>query len=500
MIPPIYTTVSNADIKPCGSKCQVIKSEPIPLLRDKYLGEYRTELEKAKVRKNLGIADEASLLWGNIDGTIEEQKDLVQYIEQKWTYKNDDFEDITTVKEALDYSLFFISQYESNTEDIEELKQSIDSVKSSISELQTNLEEEINSNKDSISNLQDQIETINQEIVKINESILNIDVDKNILNWVKKSLSNSKTRELKEDETLEVIISQQEDNAIQLLQQNISEEGEEPEYVTLPGLYVKNLEPKIEEVQEDVKQSTIYQTELPEETESSVLQGTTVKQLKGKQFNEIIDALLFPTVVRDLIQPQLYYSVTQNIVEVGSPNINPTLIFVKNDAGNESSRQETVSYNDEVLESLETYTSIGDYVYKGIVEYEAGEYLVDNKGEVTEIRIEAGSIEASTTVTATYPWYAGNVSQVQKQTLVPFNQPTSTIEISLTGQAVIKLPGSKSELSMFKVDGGLGFLDVDLTGWETSTEQIQDFTYKVWTKKDSYSSILPHQLKFTLIE
>jgi hypothetical protein len=35
------------------------------------LGEYRTELEKAKVRKNLGIADEISLQWGNISGFIE---------------------------------------------------------------------------------------------------------------------------------------------------------------------------------------------------------------------------------------------------------------------------------------------------------------------------------------------------------------------------------------------------------------------------------------------
>ena len=47
MIQPIYTSVSNADIKPCGKKGHLIKSEPIPLLRDNYLGEYRTELEKS---------------------------------------------------------------------------------------------------------------------------------------------------------------------------------------------------------------------------------------------------------------------------------------------------------------------------------------------------------------------------------------------------------------------------------------------------------------------
>jgi hypothetical protein len=41
------------------------------LLKDKFLGEYRTALEKAKVRKNLGIADNETLEWGNITGIIE---------------------------------------------------------------------------------------------------------------------------------------------------------------------------------------------------------------------------------------------------------------------------------------------------------------------------------------------------------------------------------------------------------------------------------------------
>lgn len=529
MIQSIYTSVNNADLVPCGKKGTTIKSEPIPLLRNNFLSEYRTELEKAKVRKNLGIADEASLIWGNIDGTIEEQKDLIQYIKQKWAYTSDVSEDIQTVKDALDYALFFISQYEANTEEIAELNQKIEYLKQLISETEKSLQKGINANTESINTINQNIEDINRKIEDINSNIENIDVDKNILNWIKNSLEDSKTIELKDDTTLEVILSQQEDNAIKLLQQQELSEGQEPsDHPIVPGLYVKNLEPlvinnsrdiknieseqkqiniKIEQntesitnIQENISSLSVYETELPDETESSVLQGTTVEKLKGKNFNEIIDTLLFPTVVRDLIQPQLYYTVTQNIVEVGTPNINPTLVFVKNDAGNESSRKETVSYNDEVLESLETYSLIGDYIYKGIVEYEAGKYLVDNKGEVTEIRIEAGSIEASTKVTATYPWYAGNTSQVQKQTLVPFNQPTSTIEISLTGQAVIKLPGSKTQLSMFKVDGGLGYLDVDLTGWDTSTENISGFTYKVWTKKDSYSAILPHQLKFTLIQ
>lgn len=511
MIQSIYTSVNNADIVPCGKKGTIIKSEPIPLLRDNYLGEYRTQLEKAKVRKNLGIADEVSLLWGNIQGTIEEQEDLVRYIEQKWAYTSDVSEDINTVKEALDYALYFISRYKSNDEDIEELKIEIGNVKASIEVLRKELQEEIDSNKQGINNISLEIDKINERIQEINSSIENIDVDKNISNWIKKSLTNSKTIELKEDETLEVIISDQEDNAIQLLQQDISEEGEEPEYITLKGLYVKNLEPKITETQEsiqkvqedlelNIEQSTIYQTELSDDIESSVLQGTTVGSLKGKQFNEIIDALLFPTTVRDLIYPELYYSFTSQIVEVGTANLNPTLTFVKHDAGEETERVETIQYNEDIIPELITYDSIGIYKYTGRVSYAAGEYLIDNKGEQTEYRVEAGTIEANATVTATYPWYAGNTDSTSKQQLIPFGQESGVVTISLSGRAVIKLPGSKSKLTSFKVDGGLGYLDVDLTGWEESTEQLNDYTYKVWTKKDSYSSILSHQLNFTLIQ
>ena len=50
------------------------------------------------------------------------------------------------------------------------------------------------------------------------------------------------------------------------------------------------------------------------------------------------------------------------------------------------------------------------------------------------------------------------------------------------------------------VNGGLGYLNVDLNDWETSTEQINGFPYKVWTKKDTYSSALPHQINFTLLQ
>ncbi len=517
MIQPIYTSVSNANIKPCGNRSCSIKSDPIPLLRDNFLGEYRTELERAKVRKNLGIADESSLLWGNIDGTIEAQRDLVEYIEQKWAYTSDVAENIKTVKDALDYALYFIGQYESNTEEIAELTVELQNIKTSISTLETELTGKIEANEQSITTLSDAIDTINDKIGEINNSIENIDVDKNIANWIKNSLSNSLTIEVKEDDTLEVILSNKEDNAIHLLTQDITL-NEETQTVPIPGIYVKDLEPALQDVQEaqqeisskvdsntqnitniqtSLETISTYQTELPDDTSSTVLEGTTVESLKGKPFNEIIDVLLFPTVVRDLVQPELSYNFTSQIVEVGTPLLESTLTFTQNDAGEETGRQETITYDGSPIEST-TYNSIGEYTYTGEVTFVAGEYLVNNKGEVTTKRVEAGSLQATTSIVATYPWYAGNTDGVIKQDLIPFGQPSETIDLSLSGRAVIKLPGNNSQLNSFTVDGGLGYLNVDLTGWETSTEQINGFPYKVWTKNDTYSSVLPHKINFSL--
>jgi hypothetical protein len=53
------------------------------LLRTNYLSEFRTEIEKARARKNLGIPDEMQMKWGGMGGHIEEQDDLVYYVKLK---------------------------------------------------------------------------------------------------------------------------------------------------------------------------------------------------------------------------------------------------------------------------------------------------------------------------------------------------------------------------------------------------------------------------------
>jgi hypothetical protein len=227
--------------------------------------------------------------------------------------------------------------------------------------------------------------------------------------------------------------------------------------------------------------------------------GTKVSDLKGKSISEVIDMMLFPTFVRNLVYPQLSYNISSRLVKVGTSNFNPVLIFTRNDAGPELSREETFYYNEQPVE-LSNYDKVGAFAHKGIVNYDAGEYLIDNKGQVTTKRVEAGSLTSIVVITATYPWYAGNTSKVTEQTLVKFGQQSSELMVSLSGKAVIKLPGRNSTLDSFKVDGGLGYLDVDLSGWEQTTETINDYPYQVWTKKDEYVSAMSHKLKFKLSE
>jgi hypothetical protein len=117
--------------------------------------------------------------------------------------------------------------------------------------------------------------------------------------------------------------------------------------------------------------------------------------------------MLFPTTVRDLIYPSVYYTSIVNLVEVGSTIVRPTLVFNRGDAGEETNRIDELKFGDLTVES-NSYDNLGTYTYSGSVTYEAGEYLIDNKGNTTNKRIEAGTKTTSTIVTTTYPWYVGN--------------------------------------------------------------------------------------------
>lgn len=465
-IQTIYTQVDNAKLEPC-KKGKPVPPLKIPLLRNNYLGEYRTQVEKDKVLKNLGILGATG----------------------KYTYPSDtqldSYKDIKTVQQALDYCIRLIQSYEASDKNIKQLLEDVQTIQQNITQLQTSIQQ----NTEDIESINNSITQINNSILEFDKKLQELNVDDKITNRINQHLANSKTIELK-DNTLEVKVSSEETNAVVVKEDGI--------YVNDNTEQIQSNTTAIESLKDQDKYLTGTQGSSPY-TVGGIKEGTTAESLNGKTISDILDLMLFPAYVRDLIPPTLSYSVLPGLVEVGSSLLHPELTFTQNDAGTKTNTTESILFNDSPYDSA-SYIGIGIYKYEATVTYEAGEYLINNKGETTESRIEAGSLSTSVSTTATYPWYAGTSTQVYKQKLVAFNTDSGTQEVSLSGRATIKLPGANSQLLSFKVNGGLGFLNVDLNGWTQTTEQINGITYKVWSKNDEYSSVLPHQLQFKLMQ
>ena len=507
MIQSIYAEVSNGNRVNCGKRVPKYQAQPIPLMKSNYLGEFRTALEKAKARRNLGIGDEYTLTWGNITGHIEDNRDLTTFIENQWKYNYVSpyiQQEITNVKQALDYALYYVSTYEANDQAVQELGRQFDLLTQHVNEVQEQLQQGINGNAENIESLQNSVQGINQEISDINEALRTINVDQNIHDWVEQNIGQSSTIYFKDVTEIDPETGE-EHVAFQVMEIRISQAEKNALILKEDGLYVEDFSQDINELKEhqveldeslgDLK----YKTDLPDSTTSPVHEGVTVEQLKNKSMSEILDEVLFPAEVRDLIEPMIAYSDIDTLVEINTPVYFPQVEYLAGDAG------ETIASTNEVtLRGLEYnedyYSQVGTYIFTAIVQYDAGDYLKNNRGETTDIRVEAGAISTTKSVKVTYPWFAGSVEDgTLKQVLVPVNEISGFLDFSLSKHAVIKIPGARSILNSFRVDSGLGYLDVDMDGWTQTQENINGVPYKVWTKQDSYAAVLPHKINFTIV-
>lgn len=437
MIHSIYNQVGKVGLTPCSKERP---KQLIPLLKSNFLGEFQTELEKKLARESIGVTGKY---------TYKPNSDYITNIEQ-----------ITSIYEALNYALTLAKSYQDK-----KIEEQIETIKANINQLTST----ITNQGEELSNLQELINTINTQVGTLNEQLANLNVDDKIEAWIR---THSGSVALNEESKLDFAISQAEGNAIK------SNED---------GLYVESSSAAVykSELSDNIKMNTSV---------GGLKQGTKVSDLKGKAFSTILDKLLFPVLVRELVQPYVVSNVSSQLVEVGGPIIPASTTFIKGDAGEVTSKTDSITHNNQAY-TESTYTELGDYIYKVVVNYSAGEYLTDDRGQTTDKRIEAGSINKTVaTISATYPWYYNNT----KGQLVVFNTQSNELTIQLSGKATIKLPGINSTIDLFKVDGGLGYLDVNLDGWDKSTEEINGYTYSVWTKQDAYVSTLPHKIQFTL--
>lgn len=214
MLNHTYTSVKNANLVDCGKK-QHIPSQPSPLLKDNFLGEFRTELDKKKVLANLGIATSLSLEWEYIKGDIGRSEALMQELDSRTKYVSeiDGFQ-----KSIIDGIKYLETVVGGEEEGEEEQNKRLTELETLTQQTVSDLEDL----KDYITNTVDvNVAKLQEDLTAITESVNNI--------------------------TNLIQVSNKAGNALQLVGDEDVAEGE------TPGLYVPDLAPKVNETSEKVE-------------------------------------------------------------------------------------------------------------------------------------------------------------------------------------------------------------------------------------------------------
>lgn len=221
MITNCYTSIESGKQVACKNTQHYIPEE-IYLLKKNFLGEFRTSLEKAKVRANLGIADSETLLWGNIQGDISNQTDIAAYINTLLAFDfnaekdfdpGNDFENVKNVRQAAITCLQYLSKFKGEGEEIEATNirinaliknlygvESLDDIENSdqgvINKLNTDfkaLQQSLGETTTKVNTIEEQITFITQDIDAINNSLQEIN------NLIKISKKEGNALQMEED-------------------------------------------------------------------------------------------------------------------------------------------------------------------------------------------------------------------------------------------------------------------------------------------------------------
>ena len=233
----------------------------------------------------------------------------------------------------------------------------------------------------------------------------------------------------------------------------------------------------------------------------SIKAGSTLADLAGKSYSEIIDAMLVNEIWND---PRYVHTVSLgtviSLVKVGSSVVTPDITAVWNN-NIQSNSTKTITYDlaKTILGSSETvYNKSGNSTFVLTYSYPEGYYdIVSNLGNTKRITVPSKTnATISKIVTVTYPWFINTTEQA----LIAIGD-SKTIEIELTGSPSIKVPFANSTVTI-QADLGFGWMDVD---WDVSIDNTnlggavdETVPYKVYSKSDSYSNSVKHKITINL--
>ena len=245
-----------------------------------------------------------------------------------------------------------------------------------------------------------------------------------------------------------------------------------------------------------IDESTKITTEI-----GSIKAGSTLGELAGKSYSEIIDAMLVNETYND---PKYTHTISlgnvTTLVKVGNPVVVPSVTAIWNDnIQSYSPKTITTNLTKNILGTSETvYNTSGNSTFVLTYSYPEGYYdITSNLGNTKRITVPSKTNAIiSKTVTTTYPWFINTT----EQSLVAIGS-NKTIEVELTGSPSIKVPFANSTVTI-QADLGFGWMDVN---WNVSTDNSnlggaidETVPYKVYSKPDSYSSSVKHKITINL--
>ena len=297
MLNHTYTSVKNANLVDCGKK-QHIPSQPTPLLKENFLGEFRTELDKKKVLAALGIVTELSLEWGNIKGDVGDNLALIQELDARTKYISSLDNIQKTIGEGIAYLETIVGNDKTKDDEQDSKIENLIENLSSLGKIVSDLSEVLSTTTDSI------IPDLSTRIDAIDESINNI--------------------------TTLVTVSEKTDNALQL----IAEEG-------IEGLYVPDLDPRVSAIEQNVN---IVEDKV-EAIEGSLDSFITKGDLGGDGTYDFVDQQTYNTHVQSVASEiSTIKEDLSNTVKTGEDGHVDTLFVNKISKDNEGNIEVTDSF------------------------------------------------------------------------------------------------------------------------------------------------------------
>lgn len=255
-----------------------------------------------------------------------------------------------------------------------------------------------------------------------------------------------------------------------------------------------------------------------------IAKGTTVEELEAKNYNQIFDDLLFPTVKPTFTKPSASLSLKgyQEIVEVGTagPDLSTNFTTDYNPGAINLNGQEQADRAG-ALKPEESFIYVGDsednkttpetipagntkFTYKA--SYEAGPQPKDNKGNNFDSPLAAGSVKsAAVTINGTYPYYATTqtAGTLTKQSLLSWN----TSGGQMTTPGLVLQPHTTEQPQQFKIPRTLSQLQmlntvsnqmevISSSDWSMSSAEENDWTYYTYTYTGSNRGSVTLILKF----